>query len=240
MMFYDYCCHFVDSLPSTQGKNGEPVILFMDGHVSRWNIAALCYLMLNSVYPFFLPSHTSIWSQPNDNGTIKRLHACIEEATLRRRRWNRAVIPYFNAIIFDAWQNFLTREASDLIAGGNNATGAFARTGLFPFNPTSDSWEEAIDSLGIHNSLDLRDHEIEGWEIQVIRSDEGRVKLSEKEEEDLRIGFFVSEKDGEVLTSNSSTGILLLAKMRGDGVLSRWRDNVHQLLQAKNTMRQDH
>ena len=67
----------------------------------------------------------------------------------------------------------------------------------------------------------------------MIRSDEGRVKLSEKEEEDLRIGFIVSEKDGEVLTSNSSTGILLLAKMRGDGVLSRWRDNVHQLLQAK-------
>jgi len=130
----------------------------MDGHVSRWNIAALRYLMLNSVYPFFLPSHTSIWSQPNDNGTIKRLHACIEEATLRRRRWNRAVIPYFNAIIFDAWQNFLTREASDLIAGGNNATGAFARTGLFPFNPTSDSWEEAIDSLGIHNSLEYRFH----------------------------------------------------------------------------------
>ena len=115
----------------------------------------------------------------------------------------------------------------------NNATGAFARTGLFPFNPTSDSWEEAIDSLGIHNSLDLRDHEIEGWEIQVIRSDEGRVKLSEKEEEDLRIGFIVSEKDGEVLTSNSSTGILLLAKMRGDGVLSKWRDNVNQLLEEK-------
>jgi len=101
---------------------------------------------------------TSIWSQPNNNGTIKRLHACMEEATLRRRRWNRAVIPYFNAIIFDAWQNFLTREASDLIAGGNNATGAFARTGLFPFNPTSDSWEEAIDSLGIHNSLEYRFH----------------------------------------------------------------------------------
>ena len=233
IMFYDYCCHFVTSLPLTQRKHGDPVILFLDGHVSRWNIAALRYLMLNNVFPFFFASHTTIWSQPNDNGTIKRLHSCIEEATLCRRRWNRAVIPYFNEILVHAWQTFLARESSDLIAGGNNATGAFARTGLFPFNPTSDSWEEAIDFLGIHKTLDLDKKSIQGWEIQVVRAEENRVALSKKKEEDLRSGLTVKDKMGEVLTANSSKSILLLAKMRGDGVLSKWRDNVNQLLEEK-------
>ena len=57
--------------------------------------------------------------------------------------------------------------------------------------------------------------------------------LSKKEEEDLRSGLTVKDKMGEVLTANSSKSILLLAKMRGDGVLSKWRDNVNQLLEEK-------
>ena len=52
-LFYDYCNHVVDSLPLTQGQKKLPVILFLDGHVSRWNLAALHYLVINSVYPFF-------------------------------------------------------------------------------------------------------------------------------------------------------------------------------------------
>jgi len=41
-----------------------PVILFLDGHGSHWNRNALKFLMDNKVFPFFLASHTSIWSQP--------------------------------------------------------------------------------------------------------------------------------------------------------------------------------
>jgi len=52
-LFYDYCNHVVDSLPLTQGQKKLPVILFLDGHVSRWNLAALRYLVINNVYPFF-------------------------------------------------------------------------------------------------------------------------------------------------------------------------------------------
>ena len=33
-LFYDYCNHFVESLPLTQGRKKLPVILFLDGHVS--------------------------------------------------------------------------------------------------------------------------------------------------------------------------------------------------------------
>ena len=96
VIFFYYCKHFVASFPPEQGKDELPSILFLDGHLSCWNIAALRYLMINSVYPFFSGSHTSIWSQPNNNGTIKRLHSCIENATVKRRRWDSAVVPYFN------------------------------------------------------------------------------------------------------------------------------------------------
>ena len=40
-VFYDYCEHFVQSLPPDQGKDGLPCILILDGHVSTWNLAAL-------------------------------------------------------------------------------------------------------------------------------------------------------------------------------------------------------
>ena len=52
-IFFSFCKHFVSSLPSSQGKGGNPVILFLDGHISRWNVAALRYLILNNVYPLF-------------------------------------------------------------------------------------------------------------------------------------------------------------------------------------------
>ena len=70
-VFFDYCLHFVQSLPDHQGKGKFPCILILDGHVSSWNVAALRFLIMNNVYPFSLASHTTIWSQPNDNGPIK-------------------------------------------------------------------------------------------------------------------------------------------------------------------------
>ena len=46
----------------------------MDGNSSRWNLAALHYLRQNNVFAICIPSHTSIWAQPNDagvNGALK-------------------------------------------------------------------------------------------------------------------------------------------------------------------------
>ena len=65
--FFDFCVHFVKNRRA-QNDTDLPHILFLDGHASRWNLAALRYLMANKVYPFFLPSHTSVWTQPNNNG----------------------------------------------------------------------------------------------------------------------------------------------------------------------------
>ena len=35
MGFFNYAEHFVKNLPEGQGKDGESVILFLDGHLSR-------------------------------------------------------------------------------------------------------------------------------------------------------------------------------------------------------------
>ena len=58
-----WCRHFVENLPDGQGPGGEHVILFLDGHGSRWSYEGLSYLRENNVIVFCLPAHTSIWAQ---------------------------------------------------------------------------------------------------------------------------------------------------------------------------------
>ena len=58
-VFY-YFLHFAKNLPEDMGKGGLPVIIFFDGHTSRWNLPALCFLMENNIHLFFLPLHTSV------------------------------------------------------------------------------------------------------------------------------------------------------------------------------------
>jgi len=58
-----WCRHFVSQLPEGQGLRGAPVVLYIDGHNSRWSYEGLKYLRENNVIAFCLPSHTSIWAQ---------------------------------------------------------------------------------------------------------------------------------------------------------------------------------
>ena len=61
--FFLWCHHFVSQLPSGQGSGGDPIVLYIDGHNSRWSYEGLKYLRDNNVIAFCLPSHTSIWAQ---------------------------------------------------------------------------------------------------------------------------------------------------------------------------------
>jgi len=144
--FYNYAEHFVANISTDH----EPLILFLDGHASRWSISALRLLLNNNVFPFFLPSHTSIWSQPNDCGVNIRLHRAIELAVKQLRRWEtEANLSYFNHILRTGWDIFIRWEQKDIAAiHVNNATTAYFRTGIYPLNPYSETWEEAIHGLG--------------------------------------------------------------------------------------------
>ena len=74
----DFEIHFVKNLPESQGKVKLPFILLLDGHASRWNAESLLYFMSNVVYPFILVLHTSILSQPKNNGPNLKIHKCVE------------------------------------------------------------------------------------------------------------------------------------------------------------------
>ena len=80
-VFREYAKHFVSQLPSGYGKEGEMCYLFLDGHSSRWDLKALKYFEDNNVCVICLPSHTSIWSQPND-GKQPAVFLCVLNAVL--------------------------------------------------------------------------------------------------------------------------------------------------------------
>jgi len=128
------------------------VILFLDGHSSRWDVSSLLYLLQNKVFPFFLPSHTSVWTQPNDNGTNLRWVKSLETAVSSLgMRWNgvSTTPSYFNIIIRNGWKIFLKSEREDLLCCNcNNTTSAWKKTGLYPFNPFCESWNNVLETMG--------------------------------------------------------------------------------------------
>ena len=84
-LFPALCRHFVATVLNDdeavaageprQGKGGEPVILIVDGHASRWSLSAILYLLEHNVFAFCLPSHTSMCAvsfsvAPPDGGSL--------------------------------------------------------------------------------------------------------------------------------------------------------------------------
>ena len=134
--FFDYCVHFVKwkQLQSDETTH----ILFLDGHSSRWNLAALQYLMTNEVYPFFLPSHTSIWTQPNDNGPNLRFHKCVDNVLRRiRNNGSKNTVWFYNTVIRHAWTDFVQREREELLNTGYNTTTNSWKNRVLPFQSKS-------------------------------------------------------------------------------------------------------
>ena len=124
-IFLDFSNHFIRSLPKDQGKDKEPAFLCLDGHSSRSNLQACINLMMNNTWTFFLPSHTSIWSQPNDAGTNRRLHGCIEKSVQKvRRGTNTATVTYLNSCLREALELFIESEHRLLQASGPSSVSA--------------------------------------------------------------------------------------------------------------------
>ena len=151
--FFDWCSHFINHLAQGQGKNGAAHFLFLDGHASRWNLVALKLLMEHNVYPFFLPSHTSVWTQPNDCGCNLRFHKCVEDSI--KRLWHsgrKNTIWFYNVVLTHAWADYLGRERRELInAQSNTTTSSWETTGFFPFNPHPEAWRNVLSTLGTLN-----------------------------------------------------------------------------------------
>jgi len=219
-VFYTFAQHFVSSLPADHGS----VILFLDGHASRWSVPVLHYLMKNKVFPFILASHTSIWSQPNDGGVNKRFHRCIEEScSSMRREYEYVNIPYFNKIFRRGWKNFLESERLDLQNSGmSNATNAFTRMGLYPYDPNCESWAGAIETLGLGNN------DIKGKVQYEVYPVPAPAELSPEEKKTLCNGI-------DVDAENNITGIIGVAHMVAEQILAKWRKGIDEAVSEGET-----
>ena len=170
-----WCRHFNEFcvLPTQGGRieddngvvikeGGQPVLLFIDAHASRWGPSAFAYLMGNNIFPICVPSHTTIWSQPNDagcNAAAKHWFGTIvreQSASIETAKGKEAFNAVFRASVV-AWRKELAEGLSSA-ARTNAIKSAWRRVGLGgKLNPNCEMWTAAIATFGegsmLHTSL---------------------------------------------------------------------------------------
>jgi hypothetical protein len=169
-----WCRHFNEYcvLPTQGGRiedngvvikeGGQPVLLFIDAHASRWGPSAFAYLMENNIFPICVPSHTTIWSQPNDagcNAAAKHWFGTIvreQSASIETAKGKEAFNAVFRASVV-AWRKELAEGLSSA-ARTNAIKSAWRRVGLGgKLNPNCEMWTAAIATFGegsmLHTSL---------------------------------------------------------------------------------------
>jgi len=141
---------------------GQPVLLFIDSHASRWGPSAFAYLMDNNIFPICVPSHTTIWSQPNDagcNAAAKHWFGKIvrqESASVETAKGKETFNKVFRASMV-GWREELAKGLSSP-ARTNAIKSAWRRVGLGgKLNPNCEMWTAAIATFGdgsmLHASL---------------------------------------------------------------------------------------
>jgi hypothetical protein len=235
-LMLDWAVHFVKNLPDgsdgepKQGKGGEAVILTLDGHISRWNMHALIYMLDNNVLPFFMPSHTSMWGQVNDNGANLSLEKHIQNAAATERMHrNTAPVSYHNRLIFLGVGTYIECEHRHLLLTGTNiAKHGHYICGICPFNPLCINWTGAISTLGQREKLLNEGREkLKGWEIRVKGQDDID-NFTELTDEQMEVmmegyeGFYGDERD-----------LHIVAMLRAQTILARWREQEMLRLKRK-------
>ena len=120
--------------PRGQGSAGEPVLLFGDGHASRFSLVTLMLMLELNIFFVCLFSHTSIWQQPNDNN-VNRVTDCeVGRATSKIGQVKvTSSRQECNKMFRVAWTAVRTRASTELAqsgTGSNFVTSAWNRVGL--------------------------------------------------------------------------------------------------------------
>lgn len=151
-LFFEWCMFFIaNCLPSRCGKGKLPFFLTIDGHTSRWSYEGMRLLKENNVYVVCLPSHTSIFSQPNDagsNSAVKWIfgdHARDWRSTHRADAWGKMDRSDFNGIFVSTIHDFNKRAAEELESTGSNViTRSWHNVGLDTGNRENEFWTKSI------------------------------------------------------------------------------------------------
>ena len=228
-IFLDFAVHFVKHLPSDQGKDKKAHMLHLDGHGSRWSIPALTYVMANNVWPFFLPSHTSITTQANDNGENQAVHQSISKKTSEMKHGvDLSSVQGKNLVIREAWASHVKEEMQKLIATGSNiATYAWCHCGYVPFDVDCKAWEQEITRTKALMRIKK--------EVETTNSSNQTTKSQLPNYEPLpsfieRMPIMLNDEELESFIEsyeymNTKPGFLYkVAYLRAHNILSRWRE----------------
>jgi len=100
----------------------------------------------------------------------------------------------------------------------NNATNAFKRTGLYPYNPNCESWSGAIDTLGLANN------DSKGKVQYEIYPTLPQKQLTDDEKKILWDGLNVNPEN-EITGITGDVGV---AFTQAEHVLKRWHEDIEQ------------
>ncbi|CAB9505609.1 unknown protein [Seminavis robusta] len=194
--FFDFILHFVSQLPHDQGPNGLGSILFLDWHCSRECPQSLITSFFqHNVLLFILPSKTSIWGQPCDNGKNELTAKDIAFEAHNRGLMVGTALDYLDAnkIFRGGLEQNCQQQNDELRRRGTNAVvSSFKKTGLYPIDYDNEGWKAAIQSFKRLNEL-LAQQKLESgelltenvWVVTPIPIDEREeLTVSDKEELD--------------------------------------------------------
>ncbi|CAB9529901.1 unknown protein [Seminavis robusta] len=194
--FYDFILHFVQQLPHDQGANGLGVVLFLDWHCSRECPQSLLTTFFeHNVLLFVLPSKTSIWAQPCDNGKNELTAKHIAITAHNMGLMIGTPLDYIDANkIFRGGLEMNCLEQNDELrrTGTNAVVSSFKKTGLYPIDYDNEGWQSAFQNFSKLNQL-VRQQKQEAGEIlpQIVwvskaKTLDSREPLSAEDEEAIR------------------------------------------------------
>ena len=171
--FYDFILHFKDQLPHNQGSpEKQGVILFLDWHSSRECPQSLLLAFIKwNILVIVLPSKTSIWSQPCDNGKNETTAMDIAKASHDQGILSSEALDYETANrVFRAGleANCLSQNDERRKTGTNAVVSSFAKTGLYPMSYENQGWNNAYKQFGLLNQLLKKKRQEEGDKIPTI------------------------------------------------------------------------
>mmetsp|Transcript_2257 Transcript_2257/g.3534 ORF Transcript_2257/g.3534 Transcript_2257/m.3534 type:complete len:227 (-) Transcript_2257:902-1582(-) len=105
------------------------------------------YPLANNVFCYCLASKTSIWAQPNDNGTNLALSKALSTNAKIQRSFfqTQFTTGNHNSVILDTWIAFVENERVEIIhLGENSATRGWRQSSLFPFSYEGRGWVDAL------------------------------------------------------------------------------------------------
>ena len=117
---------------------------------------ALRHLQEHNVFCIVLPSHTTIWSQPNDAGTNRAVHKVLQEmlskwtGVHRRPQHTKITLDVWNGLFVEGWAKFVDDQHDQLkVDGTSNIVKGWENVGLIT-GKIADSafWKHAVATLG--------------------------------------------------------------------------------------------